>query len=120
MVCASTVTISRNWAKLHQGRRLIGKLKIWDLSEPGAYISHFNVKEAYRSSGNGSCLLQAALEFAKNIGCTAVSLHCSKSNARAIAFYQRHGFFICTTTTKPRLSMETGIVEYNYLMARQI
>jgi ribosomal protein S18 acetylase RimI-like enzyme len=113
-------TIKRNWAKIYDGRRLVGKLRLLDLNEPGAYISHFNIKPEYRNEGNGTHLLTAAIEYAKLMGCTAISLHCSKSNIGALRFYKMHGFFICATTAKAQLSMETGIVEYNYLLARQI
>ena len=114
------ITIKSNWAKLYGGRRLLGKLRIFDLNEPAAYISHFNIKEEYRNKGNGQYLIETAIEYAKQRGCTAISLHCSISNISALRFYKRHNFFIAATTTKPRLSFETGLVENNYLMAKQI
>lgn len=108
------------WVKLYSKRKLLGKLFMHDTDQPGCYISHFEIKPGCRNAGNGSYLLTSALEYAKAMNCTAASLHCSLSNAGAIRFYERHGFFIAATTTKARYSNETGLVERNYLMVKQL
>lgn len=48
----------------------------------------------YRGQGIGEALIRAALEKAKQIGLTRVELTVREGNKRAIALYEKMGFFI--------------------------
>lgn len=115
-----TVKVFGSWVKCYDCRKLVGKLRIVDTDQPAAYISHFNVVAEYRRQFFGTYLLTAAIEYAQQVGCTAVALHCSISNVDALRLYKKHGFFIAGTTTKAQYSNETGIVERNYYLVKQI
>ncbi len=45
-----------------------------------------------RGKGNGTKLLEAAIDFAKQRGCLRITLLTDPTNHRAIQFYQQHGF----------------------------
>ena len=115
-----TVYFKNGWLKLYTGRILTGKLFLHDLPEPASYISHFKIKPQFRSKGAGSYLLLSAIELSQQKGCSAISLHCAKSNEGALRFYKRNGFFIAATTVKASYSPETEQKENHYLMTRQI
>ena len=61
---------------------------------PSAHVFEFgmSVAAAYRGLGVGSALLEAALAWAAAAGFAKVVLSAFPHNARAIAFYERHGF----------------------------
>jgi ribosomal protein S18 acetylase RimI-like enzyme len=101
-----------NMLKLYNNDTLIGKLTIVDTDQPGAWLSNFEINDKYRNAGNGSYLLNTAINAAKAAGCTAISLHCFCDNVDAIRFYFRHGFFIACSTT--------NIKNKCYLMVKQI
>ena len=50
------------------------------------------LRESERGSGVASELLQAVMGFAKEGGVRQLELHVNHTNARAIRFYERHGF----------------------------
>lgn len=56
------------------------------------YINAFAIDAAARSRGIGSRLMEATLEPAKAAGCSQTSVQFFSENARAGAFYRRHGF----------------------------
>ena len=55
-------------------------------------ITSLFVKEPHRKKGIGSQLLQKAVENAKKKGVIEVHVDTEENNARAIEFYQKHGF----------------------------
>jgi GNAT superfamily N-acetyltransferase len=57
-----------------------------------AEIESVHVDEAYRSSGIGGVLLEAAVERAAAAGCYRVQLASNRAREAAHRFYQRHGF----------------------------
>jgi predicted GNAT family N-acyltransferase len=57
------------------------------------HIGRMAVLPAYRGLGVGSALLQAVLDTAPTLGLHRVFLHAQTS---AIAFYERHGFEVCS------------------------
>ena len=57
-----------------------------------AILEDMIVHPSHRSSGCGTRLLTAAIEFAESRGCGRVSLLTDATNARARAFYRRFGF----------------------------
>ncbi|WP_108503064.1 GNAT family N-acetyltransferase [Paracoccus indicus] len=50
------------------------------------------LRESERGSGLASDLLQAVMAFAKECGVRQFELNVNHTNARAIRFYERHGF----------------------------
>jgi ribosomal protein S18 acetylase RimI-like enzyme len=56
----------------------------------GCYLSRFAVATTYRGMGIADILMDGFKDFAS--GNAALYLHVNKDNARAIAFYRRHGF----------------------------
>jgi ribosomal protein S18 acetylase RimI-like enzyme len=56
------------------------------------YINAFAIDEAERGHGTGSRLMDATLDAARAAGCDQASVQFFSENARAGAFYRRHGF----------------------------
>ncbi len=56
----------------------------------GCYLSRFAVAAPYRGKGIADRLMAGFKDFASDNA--ALYLHVNKDNARAIAFYRRHGF----------------------------
>lgn len=56
------------------------------------YVNAFAIDAAYRGYGLGSRLMDASLDAGKREGCSRASVQYFSENARAGAFYQRHGF----------------------------
>ena len=50
------------------------------------------LRESERGSGLANDLLQAVMSFAKEVGVRQLELNVNHTNARAIRFYERHGF----------------------------
>jgi len=77
------------------GGDLVGNLGLWPDSNPAsAHVAWLgmSVASGYRGAGVGGELLEAALEWATTAGYRRAVLGAFPGNARAIAFYTRHGF----------------------------
>lgn len=61
------------------------------LAKPGIYLEDLYVREAWRSRGVGSALLQAVREEAINRGCGRYEWSVLNWNRRAIDFYEKMG-----------------------------
>ena len=74
---------------------VVGLLAMYanDHATRAAYISLLAVRDEYRSFGIGHALVQDAVVLARQLGMTAIELNVMVDNARALAFYQRLGFF---------------------------
>lgn len=75
------------------------------------YINTLWVNEAYRGSGVADDLIECALVAAADRGLGALCLHVWVENARAVRFYQRHGFVTTRhfeVPAKPRLPYTGG------------
>ena len=72
------------------------------------WITLLYLDEAHRDRGLGVQLLGRALLHYNRMGRDAVRLHVAEDNARALRFYEKHGF--------RRLSSETGALGRLYLM----
>ena len=59
-----------------------------------AILEDMIVHPSQRDNGHGSKLLQAAIELARNEGCSRITLLADRANDSAIRFYQRQGFGI--------------------------
>ena len=65
--------------------------------DPLAEISGLIVDESFRSSGIGKILLHAAEKWARQVGCTAISVHSNATRDRAHRFYLNNGFELLKT-----------------------
>jgi GNAT superfamily N-acetyltransferase len=75
---------------------VVGKLELfmaWKASH-GTFglIRRFVVKDGWRGSGIGRKMLDAAIERARDAGCSFVELTVDVTNPEAHAFYKREGF----------------------------
>lgn len=61
-----------------------------------ALLEDMIVHPAYRGSGTGSRLLQAAMEFARSSGCLRITLLTDRDNVAAQGFYRHHAFKLST------------------------
>lgn len=59
------------------------------------YIANVAVKKEHRRKGIASLLISKAIETAKEKDCSFISLEVRKSNAPAIALYEKFGFSVC-------------------------
>ena len=64
------------------------------LSEPTAYLYSFRVRQAFRGRGVGTMLLSHAEEILREMGFRIAVIAVSKTNDRALDFYQKWGFSI--------------------------
>jgi len=65
------------------------------------------VREAFRGSGIGGALLDAAAEKAKALGCLRMTLEVGKNNPRARQLYERKGFQVTQLFMQRDLSPES-------------
>jgi len=65
--------------------------------ENSAEITGLIVDEGLRSSGIGKKLLDAAEAWARNVGCTAISVHSNVIRDQAHRFYTSNGFELLKT-----------------------
>jgi [ribosomal protein S18]-alanine N-acetyltransferase len=61
------------------------------------HIITIDVVESARRDGVGSSLMNAAEERLRGAGCAGIYLEVAVNNAKALAFYKRHGFTILKT-----------------------
>lgn len=75
---------------------MAGALKSYYFELNGSYVrlAALVTKEAYRSQGVGKALVEAAEQWAREIGANAIVLNCGNRAERTAAhiFYQRRGF----------------------------
>jgi ribosomal protein S18 acetylase RimI-like enzyme len=64
----------------------------WPLGERAGELETLAVLRQERGKGTGSALLGAVRERLVSLGVQELSLHVVPGNARAIRFYERHGF----------------------------
>ena len=102
--------LKSGWLRLYLGDTMIGKLRIRDLDQIGAFIEELNVKPKYQNQGHGKFLYDEAVRLAIEADCKTISLYCACINTDAIRFYEREGMFIVYATGK----------KVYYLMTKQI
>jgi putative acetyltransferase len=77
------------------GGEVVGNLGLWpDANPASAHVAWvgMSVAAGWRSAGAGGALLETALAWAASAGFRRAVLGAFPENARAIAFYERHGF----------------------------
>ncbi|MDQ7830104.1 MAG: GNAT family N-acetyltransferase [Desulfovibrionaceae bacterium] len=79
---------------------LDGMLRVADVHS--LYINTLWVDETLRGTGAAGDLLECAALLARDQGLPRVSLHVWNDNARAVRFYQRHGFTVARHYDVPR------------------
>lgn len=77
-----------------EGTRAIGYASLATGQQPRLELKQIYVRPEYHGSGLGDELMRVAVQRASDLGYSGVWLGTSKRNARAITFYQRHGFRI--------------------------
>ncbi len=74
---------------------VVGNLGLWpDANPASAHVAWIgmSVADGFRGAGAGGALLETALEWAASAGFRRAVLGVFPENARAMAFYERHGF----------------------------
>ena len=74
---------------------VVGNLGLWpDANPASAHVAWIgmSVSAGFRGAGAGGALLETALEWAASAGFRRAVLGVFPENARAMAFYERHGF----------------------------
>ena len=74
---------------------VVGNLGLWpDANPASAHVAWIgmSVADGFRGVGAGGALLETALEWAASAGFRRAVLGVFPENARAMAFYERHGF----------------------------
>ena len=102
---------------LREGGSLLGMINLLftvstALGGRVAVLEDMVVHPDHRGSGAGSTLLQAAIDFAKSVGCRRMTLLTDQTNTSAQRFYQRHGF-TRSEMVPMRLSFEQAIKRHN-------
>ena len=71
--------------------KVLGYAGAWLIFDEG-HITNIAVDEAYRGRGIGIGVTQALMQYAANMGVQYMTLEVRKSNAAAIALYEKFGF----------------------------
>jgi ribosomal protein S18 acetylase RimI-like enzyme len=79
-----------------EGPEIVGQLerRVLDDTQRG-HVSLFYLTEELRGSGAGDELQRYALRFMRTHGVRTAQLNVSPSNARALAYYRKHGWKDC-------------------------
>jgi GNAT superfamily N-acetyltransferase len=64
----------------------------WDVGETIVEVETLSVLAAERRQGVGTALLEAAEEFAREVGARTLAVGVAYTNSEAIRFYERHGY----------------------------
>ena len=103
---------------LEEERKIIGYYDLWITFEQ-AEIANIAVLPEYQGKGYGSFLMKHLEQQAVNEGCQAIGLEVRVGNKKAIALYERNGFF--TVTTRPGYyKNKDGTFEDAYRMMKGI
>ena len=81
----------------HEADQILGMVSLLftiSTAEGGraCWLEDMVVRSDHRGKGLGSRLLKHAIDYAKTDGICRITLLTDKGNAKAIRFYQRHGF----------------------------
>ena len=81
------------FVKLEELPPLLRPLAELEAQVPGSYyVNILSVYDAFRDSGLGTRLLQAAASRATSLGCTRLSVQVFNQNIGAVRLYERNGF----------------------------
>ena len=88
-----TTKFPDGYVHLWDGDRIVGQMEMQIREEPRiGYANLFYLIDAMRSAGVGAQLQDYAIRFFQRHGVSAARLSVSPTNARALAFYRKHGW----------------------------
>jgi ribosomal protein S18 acetylase RimI-like enzyme len=93
----------------------VGRFKLIDMDQPGAYLENLHIFEKRRNRGIGTKVMWEIFKMANKLGCRAISLYVACDNEGGIRFYERLGFFIALTTAAKK-----GAHSSHYLMVKNL
>ena len=97
---------------LEAGQSGIGWLSCSDLSQTERELDILVLKREYLGRGYGTAALSGFLQQCREDGVRSVVLNVSKSNTRAIRFYDRFGFAVVAEQIIPECNDATDLVMY--------
>ena len=69
------------------------------------HFSYFSVAPNFRGNGIGSCIMNFAEKYFKEMKVSKIRLHVDKDNSAAIRLYERNGFVYEREVTPERIAM---------------
>ncbi|WP_430613780.1 GNAT family N-acetyltransferase [Flavobacterium sp. JP2137] len=109
----SDIAAGYRWDLAFIGEALIGYLSYRLEDEQRVFLSKIYLDTRLQNRGNGRQLLHRVLDFAAHKQANAVYLTVNKNNAKAIAFYERNGFYIVKSQV---FEIGQGYVMDDYIM----
>lgn len=81
------------YVHIWHGDKIVGQMEMQILEEPRrGYVNLFYLVETMRGSGVSGELQDYAMDFMRRRGVQVAQLSVSPTNARALAFYRKHGW----------------------------
>lgn len=77
---------------------VLGSVRIKSLSSDLAYLYRFGVDPTIRHTGVGSGLLQAAIDYCKDCGYAAITLHTNAKYYKLARYYYGKKFYVHSTS----------------------
>ncbi len=100
---------------INSGKRKVFAYKVGDTyiggcalsirEEDCGHFSYFAVAPDFRGNGIGSCIIDFAVIYFKNMGLRKMRLHVYKNNFNAIRLYKRKGFVYEVDITHEKIAM---------------
>lgn len=87
------------------GENFVGGCALSIRDEDCGHLSYFDVTPRCRNQGIGSCLLDFAEEYFRNLGMKRMRLNVYKDNINAIRLYERKGFSFAFDITDKKIAM---------------
>lgn len=87
------------------GNTYIGGCALSIREEDCGHFSYFAVAPDFRGNGIGSCIIDFAVKYFKNMGLRKMRLHVHKNNSDAIRLYKRKGFVYEFDITPEEIAM---------------
>ena len=87
------------------GNIYIGGCALSIREEDCGHFSYFAVAPDFRGNGIGSCIIDFAVKYFKNMGLRKMRLHVHKDNSNAIRLYKRKGFVYEFDITPEKIAM---------------
>ncbi len=79
---------------IYNRMKMVGTIRVKKLNDAVAYISRFAVPPTWQQSGAGSALMEAAVEWCRQQGFRAVTLHTAVKMIPLARFYHGFGFYV--------------------------
>ncbi|MHB1483324.1 MAG: GNAT family N-acetyltransferase [Saccharofermentanales bacterium] len=92
--------------------KIVGTIRVSEISEEAAYISRFTVLPSIQKIGVGSVIFEAAENYIIKKGYREVSLHTALRNTSLVRFYEKHQFRLWETKNDRGYARGTFIKHY--------